>query len=127
MPFLKECRRCLAPQGVLRIIVPNAGKYLHMYGDWEGLALTRPLEKRNGAYYDPWLHCSYATQMEMINAIFRQGTHHKYAWDAETLLKAMSSAGFARVIEQSFGISISGVPLDSEARKSESLYVEAVN
>ena len=31
-PFLQECRRCLRPGGVIRLVVPDAGAYLGLYG-----------------------------------------------------------------------------------------------
>lgn len=34
--FMRECLRCLRPGGVLRIVVPDAGAYLHAYSqNWE--------------------------------------------------------------------------------------------
>lgn len=127
MAFLAECRRILEPGGVVRIVVPDVGKYLRLYGNgWDGLIYTRDLAKVDGGYRDGWLQTTYATQMEMMNAIFRQGVEHKYGWDAETLMRVMREAGFQQVTEQSFGVSLRGHPLDSESRKRESLYVEAV-
>jgi predicted SAM-dependent methyltransferase len=123
--FLKECKRCLESGGVLRIVVPDAGKYIRLYGgDWQVLAATRRLQLKDGLYHDAW--GAYATQMQFMNVIFRQGTEHKYAWDAETLLLTVFTAGFTNVVEKSFGKSVKGTPLDSEARRTESLYVEAI-
>jgi hypothetical protein len=64
--------------------------------------------------------------MEMINAVFRQRTEHKYAYDAETLILRLKNAGFGKVAQQSFGQSFGPPPPDLPSRKSESLYVEAV-
>ena len=47
--FLSECRRCLEPGGVLRIVVPDAGMYLdHYRGDWSHIVAARPLIAENG-------------------------------------------------------------------------------
>jgi predicted SAM-dependent methyltransferase len=126
--FLLECRRCLQTGGVLRIVVPDAGMYLRLYqGDWADLVAARPLVEGTEGYRDFWLKHVYRTKMELINEVFRQGTQHRYAYDADTLVMKMRDAGFGRVIHQSFGISEAAhLPLDSPLRRSESLYVEGI-
>ena len=127
--FLSECLRCLAPGGVLRLVVPDAGMYLDAYAarDWDALVRNRPLEPADGGYRDHWLHETYRTRMEVVNAVFRQRTEHKYAYDAETLMLDLGAAGFSSVIHQAFGKSVlPGAALDTPERASESLYVEAV-
>jgi hypothetical protein len=65
--------------------------------------------------------------MRLINAVFRQHGEHKYAYDAETLVLILRQAGFSQVIPQTFGVSIDpDMAPDSEARKTERLYIEAV-
>lgn len=127
-PFLRECMRCLRPGGVLRLVVPDAGAYLAMYGgSWDGLAAVRPLRKNGSGYYDHWLDSSYATQMQFMNAIFRQKGEHKYAYDAETLSLMLREAGFTRITQQQYGVSLDPkMAPDSLDRSAESLYVEAV-
>ena len=126
--FLRESLRCLRPGGVLRIVVPDAGAYLRAYGRaWDPLASMRQLEARKEGWRDPWLGEIYCTQMQLINAVFRQRGEHKYAYDEETLALILRQTGFSRVIRQRFGVSIDpDMAPDSEARKTESLYVEAV-
>jgi SAM-dependent methyltransferase len=126
--FLGECRRCLLPHGVLRLVVPDAGMYIRLYGgSWDTFAAIRPLRKESASYYDAWLGCSYRTQMEFINAVFRQNGEHKFAYDAETLCLLLRDAGFARVVKQEFGVSLDPkMAPDSSDRRAESLYVEAV-
>jgi predicted SAM-dependent methyltransferase len=126
--FLSECHRCLQPGGIVRIVVPDAGRYLQLYpGDWSGFVLVRPLVEENGHYRDFWLDRVYRTKMELINEVFRQGTEHKYAYDAETLSMKLRDAGFARVLQQSYGVSARReTPLDTKARAGESLYVEGI-
>jgi hypothetical protein len=69
-----------------------------------------------------WTWC-----LGLLNEVFRQGTQHRYAYDADMLVMKMRDAGFGRVIHQSFGISEAGhVPLDSPLRRSESLYIERI-
>jgi predicted SAM-dependent methyltransferase len=128
-PFLRECLRCLKPGGVLRIVVPDAGAYLRAYnGHWETLAKMRPLDRTNDGWRDGCLGTVYQTQMQFLNAIFRQGYEHKYAYDDETLILLMREAGFRNVIAQQFGVSLDPkMAPDREARRMESLYIEAVN
>ena len=125
--FLRECLRCLKPQGVLRIVVPDAGEYLRLYatGDWSGLSAKRPLIKEGDHYRDCGLPAVYKTRMEFINSVFRQDGEHKYAYDAETLLLALREAGFSDVSETTYNISCDpNMAADTPRRKADSLYVE---
>jgi predicted SAM-dependent methyltransferase len=126
--FLAECRRCLRSAGLIRIVVPDVGRYLNLYqGGWSDFVPVRPLIAENDGYRDFWLDRVYRTKMEFINEVFRQGSEHKYAYDADTLMMKLKDAGFSHVIQQSYGVSVSGErPLDTEERGSESLYVEAI-
>lgn len=127
--FLSECLRCLQPGGVARLIVPDAEMYLKAYasGNWDELVKNRPLEREGDAYRDMWLNEIYNTKMEVVNAVFRQGSEHKFAYDAETLMHDLRAAGFREVIKQEFGKSASKDDLlDTPERASESLYVEGL-
>ena len=131
--FLRECLRCLRSGGVLRIVVPDAGAYLHAYSQsWEQLAALSSLEQtregwRETRYNYKGLNNVYRTHMQLINEVFRQGDQHKYAYDEETLLLVLREAGFSNVIRQNFGSSLDReMAPDNEARKTESLYVEGV-
>jgi len=127
-PFLRECLRCLQPQGILRLVVPDAGAYLKLYanGQWDAMAARRPLTKEGSKYRDYWLGHTYRTQMEFINAVFRQYGEHKYAYDAETLVFLLLEVGFARACETTFDVSSDpNMAPDTPERQSESLYVEA--
>jgi len=125
--FLRECHRCLRQSGILRVAVPDAGRYLELYaqGDWSELARIRPLTHEGDIYRDDWLGERYSTRMEFINAVFRQGTEHKFAYDAETLIGFLRRAGFKSVSQKSFGVSSdSKMAPDMPQRRLESLYVE---
>jgi predicted SAM-dependent methyltransferase len=124
--FLAECHRVLQHDGVIRIIVPDAGKYLAAYvrGGWQELATLRPLGPGNKDYY---FNFTYNTPMELINVVFRQAQEHKFAYDYETLDFLLKRHGFTEVRQQAFRRSLESVLcLDTPARASESLYVEAV-
>lgn len=124
--LLRECHRALRPGGVLRLVVPDAEKYLRGYCSegWDELVRVRPLRPGpTDAYYGH----RYATKMELVNFVFRQVCDHKYAYDAETLMNLLRRCGFARVEQQQFGRSwMPEICLDQPMRASESLYVEAV-
>lgn len=124
--FLQECRRLLAPGGVLRIVVPDAGRYLLAYGqgDWRQLAAMRPLDEHR---VDRWFGIRYRTRMELINAVFRQFGEHLFAYDAETLEATLRAAGFEQVGEKRYGQgAMADLCIDRADRAGESLYMEAV-
>ena len=124
--FLSECNRVLQDNGVIRIIVPDAEKYLIAYarGGWQELSTIRPLK---AGHRDHYFHFKYNTRMELINVIFRQGQEHKFAYDYETLEYVLGAHGFSNITKQTYGVSIDpALAIDNEDRASESLYVEAV-
>ena len=127
--FLTECRRVLQPGGVLRIIVPDTEKFLHSYandadGGWENMAKMRNL---NSQRREEWSDTEYNTRMEVINAVFRSGFSHKYAYDYETLEFLLLKYGFKTVLRQEYGRTLLPVlNIDQAVREAESLYVEAV-
>jgi predicted SAM-dependent methyltransferase len=127
-PFLAECLRCLRPGGILRIVVPDAGRYLSLFSKGlEAFVPVRPLSSDRDGFRDHWLGSLYETPMELINAVFRQGHEHKFAYDAETLCLYLRKAGFKEGIHQEFGVTKwTEAPPDKPERASESLYVEGV-
>jgi predicted SAM-dependent methyltransferase len=116
--FLHECLRILEPGGVLRIIVPDAEKYLDAYATpgWDKMRL---LQKEPSF-----------TKMEIVNEIFRGGgcgILHRYAYDFETIDKVLTKAGFREIRKLSFGLSaLPELAIDHPNRAHESLYVEAM-
>jgi predicted SAM-dependent methyltransferase len=127
-PFLAECLRCLHSGGILRIVVPDAGRYLSLYPQGlEAFVPVRPLSTDHEGFRDHWLGSLYETPMELINAVFRQGHQHKFAYDAETLCLHLRKAGFGAAIQQTFGVTKwTEEPPDTPERATESLYVEGV-
>jgi predicted SAM-dependent methyltransferase len=124
--FLADCYRVLQPDGVIRIIVPDAEKYVRAYcaDGWEQLAEVRPLRPDHS---DVHFGSRFNTKMEVLNAVFRQYFEHKYAYDFPTLELSLKRAGFVDVRKQAFGKSfLPELCIDKADRVSESLYVEAV-
>lgn len=123
--FLSECHRVLKKGGVLRIIVPDAGKFLEAYcrGGWDELKRIRPLTED---LVDTHHACRYNTRMELINVVFRQGHEHKFAYDFETLQFVLNRYGFSEVARQEYQKCLMPeLGLDLERRAPESLYVDA--
>jgi predicted SAM-dependent methyltransferase len=124
--FLSECHRVLRPGGVIRIIVPDAEKYVRAYcaEGWEELVSVRPL---NRDHSDVHFGSKFNTKMEVLNAMFRQYFEHKFAYDFSTLEFVMRRYGFSDIHNQRFGKSaLPELAIDSPDRASESLYVDAV-
>ncbi len=117
--FLADCRRALAPGGVLRIIVPDAGRYLHAYcradlsGYWE-LEVPNPFPD------------DLPTRMDVVNHVFHQWHEHRWAYDFETLEHRLRAAGFARIDKACFQSSHDpALAQDRDVHAPYSLYVEA--
>jgi predicted SAM-dependent methyltransferase len=108
-PLLRECYRVLQPEGILRLSTPDAGRFLRSYaGDGEFLRDARFPERAD-------------TLMDRVN-------QHLWAYDADSLLQLLRTAGFSSALEQQFGVSVHARlrGIDSEERAFESLYVEAI-
>jgi predicted SAM-dependent methyltransferase len=117
--FLADCRRALAPGGVLRIIVPDAERHLQAYcrGDLQGFW---DLEVPNPFPDD------LPTRMDVINHIFHQWHEHRWAYDFETLVHRLNAAGFVRVERCGFRKSRDPkLAQDRDVHAAYSLYVEA--
>ena len=124
--FLRECYRVLQEGGVLRIIVPDAEKYLMAYaqGGWLEFKRVRPLDDQMKDHFYGW---TYNTRMELVNHVFRQGQQHKFAYDFETIEFLLKRNGFRDVRKQEYGRSVMPeLCIDLEIRRTESLYVEAI-
>ena len=94
--FLSECRRCLSPKGVLRIIVPDAEQFLLAYAQdgWVGLnALSA-----NGTL----AQSCFETKMQAINHVMVQQHEHFGGYDFETIAAVLREAGFKDVVRWEF-------------------------
>ena len=118
--FLRECHRALRPGGVLRIIVPDAERYLQAYcrGDLSGF--------RELAVPDPFPE-DLPTRMDIINHVFHQWDEHRWGYDLETLAHRLRAAGFQRIERAEYKVSRDPeLSQDREEHAPYSLYVEAV-
>jgi predicted SAM-dependent methyltransferase len=115
LSFLTECHRLLRPSGIFSIGVPDT---LWPLRDFAGVG--------DGDYFsacslERWHPEWCKTPMEHINEHFRQGGEHEFAYDFETLRAALMKSGFGKVRRREFDTN-----LDSEKRKTGTLYVQAV-
>ncbi|RMF27281.1 MAG: hypothetical protein D6765_07785 [Bacteroidetes bacterium] len=118
--FLGECHRLLEPGGSLRLILPDAEKYLRAYAN-RNLAFFEPLSRLGNAQRP------FRTPMEIINQMFRMGGDHLFAWDYETLALYLREVGFARVEPSSLHDVPEEFDIDGKDawRVHESLYLNA--
>jgi predicted SAM-dependent methyltransferase len=117
--FLTDCRRALAPGGVLRIIVPDAERYLMAYcradllGFWD-LEVPNPFPE------------DLPTRMDVINHVFHQWHEHRWAYDFEALEHRLRAAGFTRIDRTAYKSSHDPkLGQDRDVHAPYSLYVEA--
>jgi predicted SAM-dependent methyltransferase len=118
--FLRDCHRTLAPGGVLRVIVPDAERYLQAYcrSDLSGF---RELEVP-----DPFPD-DLPTRMDVINHVFHQRHEHRWAYDFETLAHRLRAAGFVTVERKGYRCSGDArLAQDRDVHAPYSLYVEAI-
>jgi predicted SAM-dependent methyltransferase len=118
--FLAECRRCLEPGGILRIIVPDMHKYVEAYlaDGWSamnavGCGGDRPQD-------------AFATKMEALNHVFVQDGEHYGGFDAEYLRRTLQQAGFEDIERVAWREGrFPGGAIDREQHRPYSLFMEA--
>jgi predicted SAM-dependent methyltransferase len=119
--FLAECLRVLAPGGTLRLVVPDAERYLHAYarGDrtgFEELAVPSPFP------------ADLPTRMDVVNHVFHQWHEHRWGYDFETIAHRLRAAGFDRVERVRYRHSLEpALADDREIHAPYSLYVDATS
>ena len=117
----RDWHRVLQPGGVVRIIVPDARRFLQAYVSDDKAAWQRLGWDVGNLPEDIF------TPMHVINHIFHQGGEHLFAYDFETLALALRQAGFATVEQMAFMTSRDPkLVIDQENHAPYSLYVEAV-
>ena len=110
LDLLDECHRVLAPGGIVRIGVPDFGRYLESYaGDGAFVEEMRP---------------GRPTRLIAVGEVaLNHG--HRSVWDAETLEAVLMSCGFVDARRRDWGDTDLDPPPDSEKRRPESVYAEA--
>lgn len=120
-PMLRDWYRILQPGGTVRIVVPDARRFVEAY-------VAGDLEKWKALGWDPMnLPHDIFTTMHVVNHTFHQEGEHLFGYDFETLKLALVKAGFPTVEQCSFGNSRDPLlAIDQPNHKPYSLYVEAV-
>jgi predicted SAM-dependent methyltransferase len=109
LDLLDECRRVLGPGGIVRVGVPDFGRYVTSYaGDRTFLESERP---------------GRPTPLLAVAEVALGHGHHS-VWDAETLELALTEAGFAEVRRRDFGDSELDPAPDRPERRGETVYAE---
>ena len=96
--LLRECRRVLKPDGVLRIAVPDAPKLFALYQTGHLSALTE-LCGNDLDDEDP---------IRLLHGLL-YGGDHRSIYDQHTLVRTLGAAGFSRVEVSQFGASSNAV------------------
>lgn len=109
LEMLAEARRLLAPGGILRVGVPDFGRYAESYaGDRQFIEHERP---------------GRPTALLAVGEV-AQGHGHRSVWDAETLELVLAEVGLEQVRRRAFGDSDLDPAPDSPHREGETLYAE---
>ena len=117
--FLADCLRVLKPGGVLRVIVPDARRYIEAYlrpdlSGFEELKFMIP--------FPPEL----PKRMDVLSHIFHQEHEHRHGYDFENLSDRLVTAGFVSVTRVDFRQGYDpALNCDREVHAPYSLYVEA--
>jgi predicted SAM-dependent methyltransferase len=109
LDLVDECYRTLSSGGIIRLGVPDFGRYLESYaGDHEFVDRLRP---------------DRPTRLLAVGEV-ALSHGHRSVWDKETLVRVLSEAGFVDVNTCAFGESVIDPAPDSEIRRAESVYAE---
>jgi predicted SAM-dependent methyltransferase len=107
--FLRECHRVLRAGGVLRVAVPDFGRFARDYSsDQSLLRSVRPGRP--------------TALLALTELVFCYD--HESAWDEETLVAVLQEVGFRNPKARTFGDSVLSPAPDHWWREDESLYVE---
>ena len=88
--LLGECYRVLQSGGTLRLILPDAEKYLRAYAADDAAFFERLKNLGNPSV-------PFQSPIEIINQMFRMGNDHLYAWDERSLRYYLVQAGFVEI------------------------------
>jgi predicted SAM-dependent methyltransferase len=109
LEMLEECRRLLEPGGIVRVGVPDFGRYLESYAG-------------DGAFVERLRPGRPTRLLAVAEVALAHG--HRSVWDAETLTLALSDSGFPDAARRDFGDSGLDPAPDNPAREPETVYAE---
>jgi predicted SAM-dependent methyltransferase len=117
IPALAECLRVLEPGGDLRIIVPDASRYIRAYAQHDA-GFFDAMRQLGGAA------TPFETDIEIVNQAFRMGGDHQFAWDFPVMRRRLEQVGFERIEETGYD-PVRFIDQGDDWRRLESLYVVA--
>lgn len=110
LDLLAECHRVLGSGGIVRLGVPDFGRYMQSYAtDGEFIERERPGRPTR---------LLAAAEVALLHG-------HRSVWDCETLVALLEESGFADARCRPWGESDLEPAPDSELRRPESVYAEA--
>lgn len=110
--FLTECHRVLKKGAVMRIVMPDAKRYIESYCD------------PNHTFLQSWRGVPFTALMAIQEEFYSFG--HRAMYDSETLCLFCRSIGFSQVESKQFGESRLAPCPDSKWRIGDSFYTEVV-
>lgn len=113
--FLREARRVLQKDGVMRIATPDLDHIVFKYF----------FRWKNQAWITDYGYSHLKTRAEMMNVVFRHWGH-RWLYNFEELERRLRSSGFQDVRREQPGRSSSTVLSGLETRKDSKLIVESV-
>lgn len=111
LDVLAECRHVLEPQGVIRVGVPDFGRYMESYAS-------------DGSFIDSKRPGRPTKLLAVAEVALFHG--HRSVWDAETLERVLIETGFTDVRACRFGESALQPAPDAAHREAESVYAEGI-
>ena len=125
LSLLSECLRILRPGGRIRLVLPDAEKYLRIYGEAIAGAACRPFPYSSDVYFD-----GIESPLLAVNRIFyqdRDSPHgHCFMYDSSLLTAFLDKVGFVDIRRSDFSQGDDSLLLlDSEERWIESFAIEA--
>lgn len=116
--FFRECHRVLKMDGTMRIVVPDAEKYMRAFA-CNDMTFFKRLENLGGTP-EP-----LPTKAAVCNQMFRMGGAHNFAWDFETIEHALRQIGFKQIRKSGHNDRSTPHCIDGQDwwRPLESLYV----
>lgn len=119
--FLKEARRVLKPDGIIRLAVPDLNFHINNY-------LT---DKNADNFIESTIltNESPKTIIEKLKYVIIGDRHHKWMYDGQSLCRLLISAGFKNptIMEPGSTMINNSKALNLKERFPESVYVEAIN
>jgi len=115
LKFLSECHRILSSFGTVRIITPDAAKYIRAY-------------VLNDSEFFSHSDIGETPKIEILNRVFSEEGFHKFCYDYEALYLLLEEAGFRNIVKSNFNSSIHPelrIDFSNKWRQVSSLYMEA--